>query len=93
MPLYYFRCVLCDAEHRKVMTPVQARGLTPSCNRNGCLGQLRREPKGISTNVIERLDAPHMLKAVERPANAESLYRERAAADMRLPDETTVKIK
>lgn len=39
---------------------------------------MRRAPKPPTTNVAERLDNGLMPRAVERPADAERLYHERA---------------
>lgn len=37
-----------------------------------------RNPKPPTSNVVERLDNGFMARAVERPADAERLYKERA---------------
>jgi hypothetical protein len=42
---------------------------------------MHRDAKGPTATVVERLDSPHMVRAIERPADAERLYKERAAKD------------
>lgn len=80
MPLYYFHCDACHSDLRRILTPAQAEA-PQACRK--CQGTMRRTPKGATANVVERLDNGLMTKAVERPAEAERLYRERAEADMR----------
>jgi putative FmdB family regulatory protein len=80
VPLYYFTCDACKTDVRRILTPARA-GAAVACPK--CKGELRRTPKGATANVIERLDNGLMTKAVERPAEAERLYKERAEADMR----------
>jgi hypothetical protein len=79
VPLYYFTCAT-DGEVRKILKPAEA-AQPQTCE--DCGGNLVRKPRGPTANKVERLDAPHMARAVERPADAERLYRERAQADTR----------
>lgn len=79
MPLYYFRCGSCGAELKKLLTPAESKE-PRTCE---CGGPFAREPKPPSNQVVERLDNGYMAKALERPADAERLYRERAAGDPR----------
>lgn len=80
MPVFYYRCDVCQAVRRRLLPA--ARGNEPwGCPKPDCDGTMRREAKGPTATVIERLDAPHMARAIERPADAERLYKERAAKD------------
>lgn len=77
MPLYYYACPGCGAEVKKIRSPERA-GDEVSCR--GCGGQMRRSPRGPTTTTKETLDNGLMTRRVERPANAEELYRERSRA-------------
>jgi len=79
MPLYYFRCGSCNAELKKLLPPAEAKA-PRTCE---CGGAFVRAPRPPSNQVVERLDNGFMTKAVERPADAERLYRERAENDPR----------
>jgi hypothetical protein len=74
MPLYYYRCCKCHRPCRKIQTPEEAAKLQ-SCE---CGYTLRREPKPPSTQVKETLDNGVMTKRLERLADAERLFAERA---------------
>ena len=74
MPLFTLRCDACGRERRRILP----RSPEPEPCGGECSGQLRRAPAGPSQNVVERLDNGSMVKALERPAEAERLYRERA---------------
>lgn len=75
MPLYYFRCTSCGEQVRKILTPQQASSKSYLCL---CGGKLERTPLGPSSQAREVLDNGLMLRAVDRPAEAEELYRTRA---------------
>ncbi len=80
MPLFYYRCDACQFQKRRLRSA--ADGNEPwTCPKALCQGVMLREAKGATANVVERLDSPHMVRAVERPADAERLYKERAARD------------
>lgn len=59
---------------------------------------MTRTPQGASTNVMERIDSGLTYKAVERPADAPRIFKEREIAhdleygDGRIPDEDLVPI-
>lgn len=84
--MYFFYCDTCSTKKRRFLTPAEAREPQP-CYRPGkdshsiCYGALLRIPRPPTTNVVERLDNGLMPRAVERPADAERLYHERAHAD------------
>lgn len=47
-----------------------------------CKAPMMREPEGPSSNITEVLDNGMMARKVERPADAERLYKERAKEDL-----------
>jgi hypothetical protein len=59
------------------MTPKRAREPLP-CGREGCDAQLARVPKAPTTQITETLDNGLMARKLERPADAEQIYHERA---------------
>lgn len=77
MAKYRFHCDACEMATTRLLEPHQVAAAT--CR--GCGGLLRRTPVAPTTTVMEVLDNGHMTKAVERPADAERLYHERARAD------------
>jgi transcription elongation factor Elf1 len=82
MPVFRFNCGACKKSPVAKFAPTVAQALLKagiSCSK--CGGKMVRTVKPPTTNVVERLDAPHMVRAVERPADAERLYKERAAKD------------
>ncbi len=80
MPLYHFRCDACGKQVRKLLTPAQS-GEPRACPEDTCSGSLLRTPKPPTSNVVETLDNGFMVRRLERPADAERLYKERAAKD------------
>lgn len=88
MALFRFNCGTCKKN------PIAKFGLTAGqalqkakaifCSK--CGGKMVRVVKAPTSQVMERLDAPHMARAVERPADAERLYKERAAKDQSKDD-------
>lgn len=77
MPVYNFTCGACAQPTRRFFASAAPEHVPcPKCG-----GALKRAPSPPSANVVERLDAPHMARAIERPADAERLYKERAAQD------------
>lgn len=83
MALFRFNCSMCKAN------PIAQFGLTAAqalvkakavyCPK--CGARMVRIVKPPTSQVVERLDDGHMIRAVERPAEAERLYKERAAKD------------
>lgn len=79
MPLYHFRCP--DGHlTRKILEPEQAK-VDRTCPQ--CQKPLRRDVKPPTAQAVERLDNGWMTKVIERPADAERLFKERADADPR----------
>lgn len=77
MPLYHFTCPACQVGVRKVVPVSEAeRVRCPACG-----GALKRVPKPPTCTVTETLDNGFMTKRLERPADAERLYKERGALD------------
>jgi hypothetical protein len=68
----------CKAELVRFITPAEAKALPP-CTK--CGGGVKRTPRPPTAFVKERLDNGIMPRAVERPADAERLYHERARKD------------
>lgn len=81
MPLYYFKCDgPCKQEVRRIISPEQAQAKT-LCPKPDCGGTLRRTPKPPTAQVVETLDNGWMTRKVERLADAERIFAERAAKD------------
>lgn len=77
MPVFNYLCEACDLRTRHFFAGAAPdRVPCPKCQQ-----PLKRAPAPPSANVVERLDGPFMPRAVERPADAERLYKERAAVD------------
>lgn len=78
MPLYHYTCPSCRAALRRILNREAAKRdqRCPTCS-----AVLVRAPSAPSTSVVERLDNGHMPRAVERPAEAERLFRERSKID------------
>lgn len=75
MPLYHFKCCKCHKPARKIL-PASEANKTHICQ---CGHTLTREHRPPSTVAKEILDNGVMVKAVERPSEAEELYKTRAA--------------
>lgn len=84
MPLYHFNCSKCKRHPVRKIAPTPAQALIKvgtTCPK--CGAKMVRTPKPPTSNVVETLDNGHMTRAVERPAEAERLYKERADNDPR----------
>lgn len=75
MPVFNYLCEACGQPVRRLCPADQAL-MPPPCPK--CAGKLVRRPIAPSTHVKEKLDNGAMPKAVERFADAERLYKERA---------------
>jgi len=73
MPQYKFICPKCNFKKSKLNKDSLS---CPKCNET-----MERNPSGASSQAVERLDNGLMPKAVERIADAERLYKERANKD------------
>lgn len=79
MPLYHYACTSCGKQSRRVMTAQEAKS-EQKCP-DPCGAPLKREPRAPTATVSETLDNGLMARRVERPADAERLYKERARRD------------
>lgn len=75
MPLYNFKCPKCGKAKRKICSAEQSKDPI-ACS--DCSTTLERAPSGATSQVKERLDNGLMPRAVERLADAERLFKERA---------------
>jgi hypothetical protein len=81
MPKYHFRCDgICGREVVRLIASAKAKELDGRPCQS-CAGIMRRAPRPPTAMVVERLDNGLMPRAVERPADAERLYHERARKD------------
>lgn len=80
MPIFNFNCAACGRSptRRIARTADEALAKASTCS---CGGEMVRVPKPPTSTVFERLDNGMMVRAVERPADAERLYKERALQD------------
>jgi hypothetical protein len=79
MPMFHMRCRVCKAEDDRLLSSSADISGVPcrKCGRRApCM---RRAAHGPSVQVMERLDNGAMPRAVERLADAERLYADRAA--------------
>ena len=74
MPLYHFRCPKCGPVQR-ILDVASVESGPISCKK--CGETLVRTPRGASTNVMETIDSGLQYKAVERPADAQRIFKER----------------
>lgn len=75
MPLYFYACEGCGKARKKILTP-EASKQPQACLE--CQGVLKRTPRAPTTTVKETLDNGIMVKRVERPADAQALFKERS---------------
>lgn len=80
--MFRFQCSAC-AEYLMRLTDAKgARAFEgAACTKQGCSGTYARAPKPPSTLVTESLDNGIMARRVERIADAERIYKERARND------------
>jgi len=76
MPLYHYKCPSCENVKRKILEPKEARVAWVFCEE--CAVLMERSIKPPTTKITETLDNGAMVRKVERPADAEELFRERA---------------
>ena len=78
MPVFCFNCKKCDIQalllRNKAPDP-------PTCEK--CHKAMVRITKGATSRITEVLDNGLMTRKVERPAEAERLFKERADADQK----------
>ena len=75
MPVFHYACTKCSKPHRRLCSFLESQ-VAQACP--ACGGELTRTPNAPTTHVKEVLDNGAMPKAVERFADAERLYKERA---------------
>lgn len=75
MPLFRIQCTLCDFSEARIRGSGQ-EAIQEPCKR--CQGPVVRNASGLSATKMEKLDNGAMARPVERPADAERLYDERA---------------
>lgn len=78
MPLLYFRCGKCRVDGRALVSVAKMKAPHPC---PVCKEPMQRSPRPISSKIVETLDNGLMSRRVERPADSERLFKERAAAD------------
>ncbi len=73
MPMYHMVCGSCGAANQLMTSdPVNKPEMPCACG-----GTMARKPRGPGAQKVEVLDNGAMARAVERPADAERLYKER----------------
>jgi len=78
MPSFNLFCQSCGASTKKLADSWLALITSPTKRLCGCGAEWTRNATGPSASKIERLDNGIMTRALERPADAEELFRERA---------------
>jgi len=73
MPIFHYFCQNCDKASKKLLEKEPESLQCPVCGSD-----LVRDMKGPSARVVERLDNGVMPKALERLADAERLFKDRA---------------
>jgi hypothetical protein len=85
MPVYYFKCpdggCLGTGRSRITKSAMMAGARLEPMVCIVCGKTMVRAPKPATSNVVETLDNGVMSRRIERPADAERLFKERAAAD------------
>lgn len=76
MPIFHARCHTCGGSQR--FLAASWSNIRPTTLLCECGGSYQREARGPSTQLLERLDNGAMVRAVERPADAERMHAERA---------------
>jgi hypothetical protein len=80
MPLYYFSCSTCKGT---VMYRLKAGEQKAPRPCSVCKKVMSRDPRPPSSQVMESIDTGMQFRRVERLADAERLYAERADNDPR----------
>lgn len=81
MPMYYFTCDSCAESQGLRLKPGEQKA-PRACPK--CGTALRRDPRPPSTQVMESIDNGIMPRRVERLADAQRLFKDRAANDPQL---------
>lgn len=78
MPSYSYRCEACDIDYRILRLRPPQSYVCSSCNQPA-----KRVEVNVTSRIVETLDNGLMPRRVERPADAERLFKERAAEDVK----------
>jgi hypothetical protein len=78
--MYYYTCTACGVVFKRVFTLEKVMVEVP-CKSAQCRGLAKRTPTGASAQIVETLDNGLMARRLERPADAERLYKERSLND------------
>lgn len=78
MPLFYYWCEPCQNRFYKLLqtAPTSQKVECPKCS-----GEAVRAPQAPTTKSMEKIDNGLMARAVERPADAERMFKERSQVD------------
>ena len=76
--LFFARFDDCRKDVTRLLAPDKLDGVV--CRT--CRNPLTRTPGAPTSTRTETLDNGHMMKSIERPVEAERLYRERARLDL-----------
>lgn len=76
MAMYCYKCSTCGATARFLADPATKQGLVPCLA--SCGGAMERDQRGPSSRVTEVIDTGGMPRSLERLADAERIYKERA---------------
>lgn len=74
MPVYHYLCSACKTQIRRLLRA----GTAPFSYRCACGGEAVRAPEAPTAKAVEVLDNGLMQKRLERPADAQRLFRERS---------------
>ena len=78
MPQYFFVCPVCHWPERRILSPEESKDPIPCTMTEGCSGILKRTPKPPTSKIVETLDNGAMPRRLERLADAERIFEERA---------------
>jgi putative FmdB family regulatory protein len=78
MPAYHFECPSCSHRRTKLLSVSKSKE-AQKCEK--CGGEMVRNISPPTSQTLERLDNGFMNRAIERPVDAERLYKERANKD------------
>jgi ribosomal protein L37AE/L43A len=76
MPVYHFKCPNCGFADRKILTPEAVRVINFHCKK--CATKMERNAQPPTTQITETLDNGVMVRKLERLADAEQIFHERA---------------
>lgn len=76
MPQYTFKCPFCGEKKRTIMEPEEVKEAQVECLK--CGGLTVRDAPSPTTQITETLDNGAMVRRLERLADAEKIFHERA---------------